>query len=135
MLAIINNWAVQVLAWWVLAVSRRPGVTVLLLTAARLAAGAYAATHVSVNSDFSEMIGKDVPYKRTFDQFNNLFPHQDNVILVVVDGDSAEYAETAATELYRAISADRAAVEYVYWPAGEGFFRKNGLLYLRPHEF
>jgi uncharacterized protein len=134
MLAMINNRAVQVLAWWVLAVSRRPGLTVLLLTAATIAAAAYTATHVSVNSDFSEMIGKDVPYKRTFDQFNKLFPHQDNVILVVVDGDSAEYAETAATELYRAISADRAAVEYVYWPAGEGFFRKNGLLYLKTDE-
>src|SRR5262245_11357847 len=134
MLAMINNRAVQVLAWWVLAVSRRPALTVLLLIAATIAAAAYTATHVTVNSDFSEMIGKDVPYKRTFDQFNKLFPHQDNVILVVVDGDSAEYAETAATELYRAISADRAAIEYVYWPAGEAFFRKNGLLYLKTDE-
>jgi uncharacterized protein len=134
MLAMINNRAVQVLAWWVLAVSRRPGLTVLLLTAATIAAAAYTATHVSVNSDFSDMIGKDVPYKRTFDEFNKLFPHQDNVILVVVDGDSAEYAETAATELYRAISADRAAIQFVYWPVGETFFRQNGLLYLKTDE-
>jgi len=134
MLAMLNKRAVRLLAWWVLAVSRLPGLTLSILTAATIAAAAYTAAHVSVNSDFSDMIGDDVPYKRTFDQFNKLFPHQDNVILVVVDGASAEYAQTAATELYRAISADRAAIDYVYWPAGEPFFRQNGLLYLKTDE-
>jgi hypothetical protein len=134
MLTIINRRAVQILTWWVLAVSRMPGLTLTVLVAATVAAAIYVATHVAVNSDMSDMIGEDVPYRKTFDQFNKQFPQQDNVILVVVDGASPEYAQTAATELYRAISADKSAVEYVFWPAGDTFFRQNGLIYLKTDE-
>ncbi len=134
MLTIINRRAVQVLTWWVLAVSRRPALTLALLIPATIAAAVYVATHIAVNSDMSDMIGEDVPYKETFDQFNRQFPLQDNVILVVIDGASPEYAQTAATELFRSISADKAAVEYTFWPAGDMFFRQNGLLYLETDE-
>jgi uncharacterized protein len=134
MLTIINRRAVQVLTWWVLAVSRKPALTLSLLVPATIAAAVYVATHIAVNSDMSDMIGEDVPYKETFDQFNSQFPLQDNVILVVIDGTSPEYAQTAATALYRSISADKAAVEYTFWPAGDMFFRQNGLLYLETDE-
>ena len=103
MLTIINRRAVQVLTWWVLAVSRRPALTLAFLIPATVAAAVYVATHIAVNSDMSDMIGEDVPYKETFDQFNRQFPLQDNVILVVIDGASPEYAQTAATELFRSI--------------------------------
>jgi hypothetical protein len=125
---------VQALAWWVLAVSRAPGLTLALLAAGTVAAAVYTATHISVNSDLSDMIADDVPYKLTFDRFNELFPHHDNVLLVVVDGAGPEYAQTAAADLSRAIAADRAAVDHVYWPAGDVFFRRNGLLYLTAAE-
>jgi hopanoid biosynthesis associated RND transporter like protein HpnN len=111
-----------------------PVLTLLVLIPATIAAAVYVATHIAVNSNMSDMIGKDVPYRETFDEFNKQFPLQDNVILVVIDGASSEYAQTAATEIYRTITADRAAVEYAFWPAGEAFFRQNGLIYLETDE-
>jgi hypothetical protein len=77
------------------------------------------ATHIAVNSDMSDMIGGCAT--ETFDQFNRQFP-AGQCHTCGIDGASRIRAD-AATELFRSISADKAAVEYTSGRPGTCFSR------------
>ncbi len=94
----------------------------------------YAAANLGINTDTGDMLSKEVPYQRGWEDFKRAFPQLVDTILVVVDGDSADLAEDSAAALARRIEAERALIRDVYRPEGDPFFHRNGLLYLDADE-
>ena len=90
----------------------------------------YAAGNLGINTSTGDMISKDVPYRRGWEDFKRAFPQFVDTIVVVVDGESADIAEDSAAALARRLAAETALFRGVYWPGGDPFFRRNGLLYL-----
>jgi hypothetical protein len=130
MLSAAADRSVRLLERWVAAVARRARLALLLTIAFTILCVFYTVGHFSVNTDTSNMIAGDVPYKADIGAFHEAFPLDNEIIVVVIDGRTPEAAEAAAAAISGGLAADRSAIDSVFWPAGEPFFRKNGLLYL-----
>jgi hopanoid biosynthesis associated RND transporter like protein HpnN len=90
----------------------------------------YTATHFAMNTDSSTLISPDLPWRKTMARFDTLFPQRDNLILVVIDGTTAERANAAADTLMNKLAASPKQFPAVRRPDGGPFFEKNGLLFL-----
>ena len=94
----------------------------------------YAAGNLGINTSTGDMISKDVPYRRGWEDFKRAFPQFVDTIVVVVDGESADIAEDSAAALARRLEAEKGLFRDVYWPGGDPYLRQNGLLYLSRDE-
>jgi hopanoid biosynthesis associated RND transporter like protein HpnN len=130
MLGTAADRAVHLLDRWVAAVAGWAWLALILTVAFTVLCVFYTVAHFSVNTDTSNMIAGDVPYKADIAAFHHAFPQDNESIVIVIDGRTPEAAEAAAAAITASLAADRSAIESVFWPAGEPFFRKNGLLYL-----
>jgi len=90
----------------------------------------YTATHFAMNTDSSTLISPDLPWRKTMARFDRLFPQRNNLILVVIDGSTAERANAAADALMDKLAADPKQFPAVRRPDGGPFFEKNGLVFL-----
>ncbi len=125
-----RNFYSRALADWVDRV-RRAAVTVAVLSVVATAASLYyAVNQLGISTSTGDMISRDAPYRRGWEDFKRAFPHFVDTILVVIDGESADAAEDAAAALAERLRAEPALFPNVYRPEGDPFFVKNGLLYL-----
>ena len=122
------------LARWVgFAVARRWLVLVLTL-GATLAAGAYSALNMRMNSDTSQLVHQDAPFRSSYQAFVEAFPHYEKSSLIVVSAASHRLASDASRRLAVALR-ERSDLIRTLYSADEGdFFRDHALLYLEPAE-
>jgi len=109
---------------------RRAALVIALSALAAVAATAYTATHFAIDTDTTNLISPDADLRRREARFDAAFPQQDQLILVVVDGATAERAAEGAAALAAALSPRKDVFGAVHRPDGSEFFRKNGLLFL-----
>jgi hopanoid biosynthesis associated RND transporter like protein HpnN len=110
---------------------RRHGVAVLAFSlVSALLAGAYATLNVGINTSTSDMLSKDLPFQRQFDELDRAFPQDYRSIVAVIDGDTTEHARGAAERLAARLKARPDVIRNVFYPEGDPFFRRNGLLFL-----
>jgi len=110
---------------------RRHGLVVLILAlVTAVAAGAYAAANVRINTSTTDMLSSDLPFQKQFLDLDQAFPQDYRTIVVVVDGDTPERARAAADRLAAALGRRRDLVQDVFYPQGDPFFRRAGLLFL-----
>ena len=107
-------------ALWVIAAAAAATAMILMFTAANL----------GINTDTADMIDDKLAFRQAVKDFDAAFPHLTDILLVVIDGDTPDLAEDAATALAERLRGDEAIFETVYRPGGEPFFERNGLLYL-----
>lgn len=100
---------------------------VLLLAAASLV---YSAKYLRINTDTTDMIAADVPFRQNHIALQEAFPAFKETIVAVIDGDSPEETEEAAKALAKAMAADDRYFSKVELPGSEPFFEQHGLLYL-----
>lgn len=106
-------------------------VAALLLTVA----SAVTAAHLfRINTDVERLITSDVPWRQDEIQFEKIFPQRSSLLVMVVDGQTPEQAEEAATRLTQALSTHKDLLPIVYRPDGGPFFEKNGLLLMPQKE-
>ena len=89
----------------------------------------FAALNLGINSDNAKMIAEHLPARQNYLAFTKSFPNIENVILVVIDGETPELARDAAKTLESALEARPDLVQDVYVPGSGKFFEKHGLLY------
>ena len=102
-------------------------VAVLLLG---IGAAYYTSKHFAMDSNASNLISKDVAWRRNGLAFDAAFPQRDNLTLVVIDGVTPERAQEAALALDSALAARKSLFPVVRDLQGSDFFAHNGLLYL-----
>src|SRR5258705_1372284 len=109
--------------------ARRPWVAIVLASALGASAFAYTATHIAIDTDSAKLIVDDVAWRKRELVFDAAFPHRADLMVVVVDGATAEQAEQTAATLTQRLSNDRRTFRTVWRPDGGAFFDRAGLLF------
>ena len=107
----------------------RPWLVVVVGLLMTVAAGFYAAGHIAINTDPLSMLSSRLYFRQDFEAFKRAFPAVTDNIAVVIDGTDPAKVESAADALYARLRSDRHLYRGVFYPEGEPFFRRNGLLY------
>ncbi len=118
------------LLWWTDAVTARPWRVVLgalLLAAMSLV---YTLATLRIDTDTTDMISAEVPFRQHDAAFRRAFPGFTNPIVAVVEGAAPERVRIAASALADALRADRSHFSKVDYAPGLRFFAEHGLLYL-----
>lgn len=89
----------------------------------------FAAGHLSVNNDTIDMLDESLPFRMEYERLRAAFPALEDTMMLVVEAPTPEQATAAADRLSARLHAMPDTVASVFWPAGEAFFRDNGLLF------
>lgn len=90
----------------------------------------YVVTHIRINTDTTEMISPELPFRRLSAELSRAFPQFSDNILVVVEGQTPDLADDAADAFAERLRLRPELFGTVFDPEGDPFFRRNGLLYL-----
>ena len=85
---------------------------------------------LSVNTDTSRMIDRDLPFRQRFNDLVAAFPQLQDTIVVIVDADDPDMAVEAARSLAASFRSRPNLYSDVYAPEIDPFFEAHGLLYL-----
>lgn len=114
---------------WINMVRRAAWLVVILSVLSSVAALVYVARNITVNSDTSEMLSADLPFRKLSKELKEAFPQFSDNILVVVDGDTPDLADDAALRLTERLRKQPELFGDPFYPNSEPFFRRNGLLF------
>ena len=114
---------------WVRVVNRRARLCLVLIGLVTVVLGGYAALSLGINSDNVTLIAKHLEARQNYLEFTRSFPNIENVLLVVIDGETPEIARRAATQLQEHLARKPELFREVYIPGAGEFFEKHGLLY------
>ncbi|MDD1613602.1 MAG: hopanoid biosynthesis-associated RND transporter HpnN, partial [Methylococcaceae bacterium] len=109
---------------------RNPFAVLLIIGLLTIFAWQYTASHLSINTDTTDMIAPDAPFQKNLRNFEKAFSQDVHKVLLVIESDTPELTKSATIRLGRLLSADKANFESVYIPNDNDFFHQNGLLYL-----
>lgn len=129
-----KDYPARLLAWWVTSVQRHASLVVvitLLITGGILS---YSLTHFSINVDTSSMLSEKLRCRQLEKEFCGAFPKLSGTIVIVLDADTEERAQSARTQLAERLRRETGLFKSVYEPGGGRFFESNGLLYLSVRE-
>ncbi len=127
--AAVNAYQRLLVGWLDLVRRSAVAVVALALTAA-VGAAAFAFTHMRINTDTTDMLSSELPFRQQAKALKQAFPQFSDNIVVVVDGETRDLANDAADALAVRLRRSPELFGRVFDPAGEPFFRRNGLLYL-----
>ena len=90
---------------------------------------AFAATRFAMTTDTTALVSPDEPWRVAERRMDAAFPGNGDVIVVVIDGRTAELAQAAAAMLAARLGGDREHVRSLTRPDGGDFFAREGLLF------
>ncbi|HLJ62728.1 MAG TPA: hopanoid biosynthesis-associated RND transporter HpnN, partial [Stellaceae bacterium] len=109
---------------------RRHGLILLLGLALALWAAIWTTRHFAITTDTLALLPQNVPWRQAQARFDQLFPLQKDLIVVVIEGETPELAQSAAARLFTNLSERHDFFLSVRRPEGGPFFEKEGLLFL-----
>src|SRR5215813_29712 len=96
--------------------------------------GWFMATHLGLATDTERLIDPSAPWRKGEVELQHLFPQNDALLVIVVDGATSEQADSAATKLAARLMTRGDLFTSVRRPDAADFFRRNGLLFLERPE-
>jgi hopanoid biosynthesis associated RND transporter like protein HpnN len=114
---------------WVRFVHDRAKAVLGLIGVLTVALAIYAAMNLGINSDNVSLVAEHLEARQNYLTFSRSFPNIENVMLVVIDGETPELAREATHTLRDALSERPDLFNEVYIPGSGPFFEKHGLLY------
>ena len=109
---------------------RRPWLVFAAAVLATAVAVGGAAEFLTFNTDTRALFDRDLPFRIVERNFEIQFPGEYDLTVAVIDGPTAQHAQSAANRLAAALTPREDIFEFVRNPTGGPFFEKNGLLYL-----
>jgi len=100
-------------------------VGLLLLT---VLSGYYAVHNLGVNTDTADMLSEELPFRKNQEQFRDQFPQFNDTLLIVVDAPTPERARMTSERLVKKLKKRDEIFENIFYPRGESFFQKYGVL-------
>jgi hypothetical protein len=122
------------LHWWIEAVAARPWLVTLAATLLAAVCLWYTLATLRIDTDTTDMISAEVPFRQHDRAFARAFPEFTNPIVAVIEGAVPERVQIAAEGLADALRADRDHFSAVDYPAGLPFFAEQGLLFVDVEE-
>ena len=126
----LADLARQAATAWVSFVCRRSKAVMAAAVLLTLACGVYFAVAIRVNTDTTDMLDPNLPFRKLSRAVSEAFPQFSDNILVVIEGDTPDLADQAALALGQRLKDRPELFRRVMDHAGDPFFRRNGLLYL-----
>jgi hopanoid biosynthesis associated RND transporter like protein HpnN len=123
-------WLTTPLLRWVGGVARRPWTVLVCIALATAALGWVALDRFRMNSNLSDLIRQEAPWRVDFDRFKEQFPDLVETAVVVVSGTSYRDVEAMTVRLESALLGRDDVFRAVYAPENDPFFRRHALLYL-----
>lgn len=120
----------QLISVWVGGVQRQAWLVVALAIALTGLSSWYTVSHLTIDTNTDDMLSAELPFRQDAIRLKQAFPQLSNNIVIVIDGDTADQADDAAIALVQALRNQPALFRYIFNPRGDGFFRRNGLLFL-----
>jgi len=119
----------RLLSWWVSAACSKSHW--ILIIAILLSAGAFQYTthHLGFNTNTNDMLAADLPFRQSYQRFEQGFPQYSHNILVVIDADLPERARHAARQLAAQLEKQTSLFSSVYLPRANAFMQRHALLY------
>lgn len=121
----MSHW----LSRWVRLVTHRPLVTLAALLALTLLFGWFAADRFAVDTEMSNLIRQDAPWRDHYEDYKDAFPDRHDTIMVVVSGASLDATERATEALTQSFTDD-GGFAGIFAPLADPFFDRNALLFL-----
>jgi len=119
---------------WVDGVRRLALPVVVAALPATVLAAMYVANNMSINTDTSDMLSPELEFRKLSGELSEAFPQFSDNLLVVIDGETPDLSDAAALSLAARLRQNPKLFGDVFDPAGDEFFRKNGLLYMQTDE-
>lgn len=95
-----------------------------------VAGGVYTARHLRMDTDTTNMISQQLPWRQEAIRLANMFPQNNGLLVVLVDGKTPELADQATATLLAKMQDRPDLFTSVRRPDGGAFFARYGLLYL-----
>lgn len=125
---------IRLLDRWTGLMRRFARVVVAMTLLALAAAGVYAVRSVAIDTNTVDMLSAELPFRKADRAMAAAFPQGVDTIVVVIDAATPERAEAAGQALSQGFRARPEVFGPVFDPAGDPFFRRNGLLFLAPDQ-
>ena len=126
----LKRYSRRLLSLWLDWTLSSPFIVLIIIGLLTIFAWQYTASHLSINTDTTDMIAPNAPFQRNLRTFEKAFSQDVHKITLVVESDTPELTQSATLRLARLLRADKANFEEVYIPNKNDFFDRNGLLYL-----
>ncbi len=119
---------------WLGFICKRAIATIILASIISVFLFYYTASNISINTDASDMLSPNLPFRQNSILVSRSFPQFSDNILVVIDGPKAELVNEAADLFSIQLKKDPHSFGNVFDPPSMKFFERNGLLYLSKSE-
>src|SRR4051794_2321730 len=113
---------------------RRALAVVAVLVLAAILAAIYVVHAFKMDTDTANMISPTLPWRQQVAHFNELFPQNTGLLVVVVDGKTPDATEDATAALFQKMQTRNDLFMSVRRPDGGPYFEQHGLLYLPKEE-
>jgi uncharacterized protein len=108
----------------------------LVVTALLVSVGLsfYVVQNISINTDINQLLSENLGWRQREKALESAFPHKTDTLVIVIDSEDGNKAESAAAALANKLAAIPDRFTRVSRPDALPFFRANGLLYLSKEE-
>jgi hypothetical protein len=111
--------------------------SVFILLAAILLASAsliYSSNNLAINTSTTDMLSKDLEFRKNYENLKSNFPSLSNNILIVITAKTPDLSEDVAKQLSTSLRKEKDLFSFVFDAKNDPFFLQNGLLYLDTDE-
>lgn len=130
----LNGYFADAVARWVDACQRRASLVLVVVLLISVAAAAYLASHLRIDTDTEDMLSADLAFRQNAIKLDAAFPQLDDTLLIVLEAPNADAADDGVRRLVDAMRAKPDVFENVFSPEADTFLRKHGMLYLDADE-
>ena len=116
---------------WVLT---HPKKFILFISLITIAAGCFVYKNISINTSNTDLLSKELTFRKNDTAFTKEFPQFSNTIMIVIDADKSDVVKEIAYKFKKEILGASIYINDVFYPEELDFFKENGLLYLSDEE-
>jgi hopanoid biosynthesis associated RND transporter like protein HpnN len=127
--AILSDKLQHALNIWIGLICKRAIATLVLAGITSVLLFYYTISNISINTDTSDMLSPDLPFRQNSIAVSKSFPQFSDNIVIVIDGFTADLVNDAADLFSIQLKKDPSSFGEVFDPVSMEFFIKNGLLY------
>ena len=126
---ISHSYSYRFFARWVLFAHQNAIWVILLAILMTAMSLVYIANNLGVNTDTTDMLSTDVPFRANHERYKESFPQFEETMVLVLDAPTPEQVHSAAKRLALHLQQDTGNFHEAYYLGGDTFFEQNGLLY------
>ena len=105
-------------------------VAIVTLLGAAVLSVWYAAHHLGVNTDTTNMMSPTLAWRQNFNEYREAFPSRDRNLLIVIDARTSGRADAFAAKVLAELRREPELYHSILLQGEGDFFARNGLLYL-----